>query len=832
MKKLNHLKSVITNNNLGNSKVNSTNTKKLFNNQDFTINSVIYKPMMNNFTSNNNIWNGFHKKSIVERQHQLKSISQDIDLNLLNKGGLEIIRADSMVENCIGILSLPVGLGLHFKINSKNYSVPMAVEEPSIIAASSAIAKLIGNYGGFFSMSDEPIMTTQLHIIDCNSRETINLLKAKENEIISLGNNYCQKMVQRGGGVLGINFRELKSGNENGIIVLDILINVCESMGANLLNTVAEGVSIYIESIIKGKVLMKILSNLSVLRKTLTEFKIPVSSMEYKGISGKEVCYRIIKAYEVACLDVFRTTTHNKGVMNGIDAVALALGQDWRAIEAGCHAYASLKEKEENGIEKDMVENDQYKSLTYYKLIEIDGIEYLYGRLKIPLALGVVGGAIGSNPNYSNFYKILGQPSSKELASIMASVGLSNNLAALRALVCTGIQKGHMGLHARNIAIRVGTPENLISEVVEFMKNSGSITEDTSKEYLLSHNLFKDIRKETNRKQNLSNFFIEINYDFLKQPITMNIVIDTPDKMNPLTLTIQSNNIETKFDEKDKRNSELYMILFGSKSNEWLKTFLSLVNKLEITKNDSITSKLKFLLILFYTISYNLINHNLELSKTFIELLEKNMSASKYLNKENFTEIKDFNLLFGFHLISEILEIIKFYLDNYSQSHKYKEMLTDELKASLKSFIKSNELPKTKENFNEYFELRLNRINAKVILLTELCFSEHHLKQKLNTIEVNEFLNFGKYIEINATLIRDFYKRNVSENASKNSFNYFKKFYPEEKYFEILNEEKNILKKSFEKNEIFTEILAKFEKEFTDMYKYNSENLNNLKPKF
>lgn len=492
--KSNHL--IKTNNNhlypISQKQMSINNNK---NNND-SINKSYQKIQTNNPSHSSNdsssgIWNGFHKKSVLERQHQLRTISRDIDIDILNKGGLEIIRADSMVENCIGLISLPVGLGLHFKINGKSYSVPMAVEEPSIIAATSAIAKLVGTYGGFFSVSDPSNMTTQLHIIDTNTDKTVELLKKNKDMIINTANNYCQKMVQRGGGVKGINIRVLKPGNDNeGIICLDIIMNVCESMGANSLNTVAEGVSIFVEDLLNkfssGRVLMKILSNLSVLRKTTTEFKIPVKAMAYKGLSGKEVCYRIIKSHEIACLDPFRTTTHNKGIMNGIDAVALALGQDWRAIESGCHAYSALKELDfnKNDIENDLVEYDRYKSMTYYKILEIEGEEYLYGRLRVPMALGVVGGPLASNPNYSNLYKILGKPTSGELASIMTAVGLSNNLAAMRALVCTGIQVGHMALHSKNVAIRAGVPDKILLEVVEFMKNSGSITEDTAKNYL------------------------------------------------------------------------------------------------------------------------------------------------------------------------------------------------------------------------------------------------------------------------------------------------------------------------------------------------------------
>lgn len=429
------------------------------------------------------IWNGFHKKSILERQHHLKSQVPNLDLDKIRQGGLEIIRADSMIENCVGMISLPIGLGLNFLINSKKYTVPMAVEEPSVIAAASSAAKLIALHGGFFStFTINPTMMGQIHIIDTNSIETKKLLESMEQKIVYTANTYCQKMVQRGGGAKEIRVRVLQEGTTDGILSLDIFIDTCESMGANLINTVCEGVSAFLEPMIpNGKILMKILSNLCVERMVSTEFKIPVKAMSYKGIPGEEISKKIIKAYEVATLDKYRATTHNKGIMNGIDAVAIALGQDWRAIEAGCHTFASMSY---SNATRDY-EVDKYKPLTFYKLIEIKGEHYLYGSLTVPMSLGVVGGAINSNPIYSNLYKILGNPSTTELAGIMASVGLANNFAGLRVLVSLGVQQGHMGLHAKNVAIRSGVPDRLLNEVVDFMKKQGNITDEAAKEYLI-----------------------------------------------------------------------------------------------------------------------------------------------------------------------------------------------------------------------------------------------------------------------------------------------------------------------------------------------------------
>lgn len=427
-------------------------------------------------------FDGFYKKTLEERHAILQKLVPELDFEKITQGGLDTSRAESMVENCIGIISLPVGLGLNFLVNGKKYSVPMALEEPSVIAAASSIAKLVSQHGGFFATySQNPTMMGQIHIVDTNTDDMLKFFEEQEEQLLNIANTYCQRMVQRGGGARNVRLRILKEGINDGIVSIDIFVNVCDSMGANLINTVSEGVSAYLHPLIpSGKIIMKILSNLTRDRMVSAEFKIPVKDMAYKGLSGEEICNRVLKAYEIACIDKYRAATHNKGIMNGIDAVAVALGQDWRAIEAGCHAFASISYSKKD----DEYNFDEYKPLTFYNIIEIKDKKFLYGCMKIPMALGVVGGAIQSNPVYSNLFKILGNPNSSELAGIMASVGLANNLAAIRAIVSTGIQQGHMGLHAKNVAIRAGIPDSALAEVVEYMKSTGKINEDAAREFL------------------------------------------------------------------------------------------------------------------------------------------------------------------------------------------------------------------------------------------------------------------------------------------------------------------------------------------------------------
>lgn len=454
-------------------------------NKTFSVGDNIVSP-----TFDNTRWAGFHRKNIVERQRYIQKIHPEIDISLLKNGGLSLLRADSIIENCIGILSLPVGLATNFVINSKKYSVPMAVEEPSVIAGVSTTAKLIGENNGFFAYCDPSFMIGQIHIADLeNEEEAIKKINLNKEILIKKANDHCQHMVQRGGGVQEIFCRKLVNEHPNtnfsnhctiktNFICLDLIVDVVDSMGANTINTVTEGLSGFLEDFLncRGKIILKILSNLSIYRKATAEFKISLKNLTYKHISGEKLAEKIIKAYEISYLDPFRASTHNKGIMNGIDAVAIALGQDWRAIEAGAHTYAAINPKN--------FDYDRYKPLTYYKIIEVKNEKFLFGSLTMPIAIGTVGGSINSNPIYENMFKLIGNPNAQQLSNILVSVGLAQNFAALRALVSEGIQKGHMGLQGRNVAIRAGVPDFLVADVSNFMKNNNSINEVTAKKYL------------------------------------------------------------------------------------------------------------------------------------------------------------------------------------------------------------------------------------------------------------------------------------------------------------------------------------------------------------
>lgn len=283
-------------------------------------------------------------------------------------------------------------------------------------------------------------------------------------------------MANRGGGVKDLRHRklyELKTDSEDkDVIAVELLIDVQESMGMNVCNTVAENTSVYISEIIgSGKIGLRIASNLCTERMASAFFKIPLSNLSWKEVSGKEVAQGIINAYEFAFHDKYRASTHNKGIMNGIDAVALALGQDWRAIESSAHTYAAI--------------NGDYKPLTHYKIVKSkNGEEFLLGKIELPIACATKGGALNSNSSYGVAHMIAGNPNGRQLAGMLACVGLAQNFAAIRALSIEGIQKGHMNLHAKNIAISAGVPTDLISEAVEYMKEKGNYDVITAQEFL------------------------------------------------------------------------------------------------------------------------------------------------------------------------------------------------------------------------------------------------------------------------------------------------------------------------------------------------------------
>ena len=406
----------------------------------------------------------FYQANIPERLDILRErglLNKQDFFDLLNHDNvLTGEQADKMIENVVGVFSLPMGLGLNFLVNDKPYLIPMVVEEPSIVAAVSSAAKTARNAGGFKSVSDDPVMIGQVQIVDVDHPSKVQhaILQSKE-EIINLANSLHPRMVARGGGVKDIEVIIHPGATHKGdIVVVHLMVNTGDAMGANLVNSMCEGVASLIEKISDGKVFLRILSNLTDRAMIKASCRIPAKLLDGKGYSGEEVRDGIILANEFAYVDPYRAATHNKGIMNGIDALAIATGNDWRAIEAAAHAYAAR--------------GHSYTSLTHWSRTD-DG--ELHGVLEIPLKVGIVGGSLESNPAVGIAYRILDVSSAKELAEVMGAVGLAQNFAALRALVTEGIQQGHMTLHARSVAVSAGTPPEIFDDVVEKLVEDGEI---------------------------------------------------------------------------------------------------------------------------------------------------------------------------------------------------------------------------------------------------------------------------------------------------------------------------------------------------------------------
>jgi hydroxymethylglutaryl-CoA reductase len=345
--------------------------------------------------------------------------------------------ADHMIENAIGVFGLPYGVGLNFRVNLRDRLVPMAVEEPSVVAAASYAARLVRAAGGFRAEADPPLMIGQIHVVqvpDVPGART--RLEAAARELLAIADATRPSLVQRGGGARSLEVRELPATACGPVLVVHLAVDVGDAMGANIVNSMAEALAPHVEALSGGEARLSILSNLADRRLARAWTRLPFDLLRTDTLDGGEVARRIVEAWALAAADPYRATTHNKGVMNGIDAVALATGNDWRGVEAGAHAWAAR--------------NGRYEPLTTWSL---DG-DTLRGGVELPLAVATVGGHLDLNPRARLSLRLLGAASARDLAAVMAAVGLGQNLAALRALVTEGIQRGHMALHARGLELR------------------------------------------------------------------------------------------------------------------------------------------------------------------------------------------------------------------------------------------------------------------------------------------------------------------------------------------------------------------------------------------
>jgi hydroxymethylglutaryl-CoA reductase len=402
---------------------------------------------------------GFYKMSAAERLDIVKGFGNLTDEEasaIAGTGGIDPSLPEKMIENAIGVMRMPLGIAVNFLINGKDYLVPMAIEEPSVVAAASNSAKMARVLGGFRTSSTPPIMIGQIQVtrVDDLRKATGHLLDARE-DLLELANAQDPMLVKLGGGAKDIEVRlidTIKGPN----IVVHLLVDVRDAMGANAVNTMAEALAPQIEKLTNGRVYLRILSNLAKHRLARAE-----AVWDKEALGGEDVVDGVIEAYAFAEADPYRCATHNKGIMNGVDAVIIATGNDWRAIEAGAHAYAAR--------------SGSYKPLTEFGKTE-EG--HLKGAIEIPMAVGTIGGATRVHPTARACLKLLGVKGAQELGEVAAAMGLAQNLAALRALATEGIQRGHMSLHARNMVLSVGCPPELVDEAVRILISEGKVRMD------------------------------------------------------------------------------------------------------------------------------------------------------------------------------------------------------------------------------------------------------------------------------------------------------------------------------------------------------------------
>jgi hydroxymethylglutaryl-CoA reductase len=414
---------------------------------------------------------GFYQHSLAERAAvvaQWAGLERDDQAVLLGLSGLSASQADHMIENVIGIHALPLGIATNFLINGQDYLIPMVVEEPSIVAGVSYAAKLARGGGGFITTADDPVMIGQIQVLDVdNVYAAAGRVWDARARLLEEANCCDRVLVELGGGAREIELRPFPDTPAGPMLVIHLLFDVRDAMGANAINTTCERLAPLIEDLTGGRINLRILSNLADRRKATASCIIPAESLEADSMSGADVISAVVEAAVFAQVDPYRATTHNKGVMNGIDAVALATGNDWRAIEAGAHAWAAR--------------SGRYTSLTEWWRDEQGDLR---GRIELPLAVGIVGGATRVHPTAQIALKILDIATASELAQVMAAVGLAQNFAAIRALATEGIQRGHMSLHAKQIALAAGASEQEVLAVARQMVEEGTITAQRAAEIL------------------------------------------------------------------------------------------------------------------------------------------------------------------------------------------------------------------------------------------------------------------------------------------------------------------------------------------------------------
>ncbi len=414
---------------------------------------------------------GFYNLPLAERRAQLASaggLTAEELAALDGEAGLAPAQAEAMIENVIGVFSLPIGVALNFIVNGREVLVPMAVEEPSIVAGASFMARLARARGGFTARTTPPEMIGQIQVLDVPDLHAARqAVLEQKNALLAEAAEIDPVLKRLGGGPRDLEVRLIEQSPIGPFLVLHLIYDVRDAMGANAVNTACERLTPQVAAITGGRVHLRILSNLADRRLAQAHCTIPLSELAFGDFSAEQVRQGILEAWAFAAADPYRAATHNKGIMNGIDPIVIATGNDWRAIEAGAHAYAAR--------------SGRYTSLSIW---EMDADGNLAGTLEMPMAVGIVGGATKVNPAARAALKLMGVQSASELAEIIVSVGLAQNLAALRALATEGIQRGHMALHARQVAMAAGAEGEQITRLAQQLVSENVVRIDRAEEIL------------------------------------------------------------------------------------------------------------------------------------------------------------------------------------------------------------------------------------------------------------------------------------------------------------------------------------------------------------
>lgn len=414
---------------------------------------------------------GFYDLSFEDRLAELARRGQlsEEDLAVLSgAAGLDVQKADHMIENVVGLFALPLGIGLNFMVNGRDVLVPMVVEEPSVVAGASFMAKLARSGGGFIAQTSLPEMIGQMQLLDVPDLPAARLtILEHKDELLAEAAEIDPVLKELGGGPRDLIVRQIDTSPCGPYLVLHLIYDVRDAMGANAVNTAVEKLAPRVEALTRGRVHLRILSNLADRRLARARCTILLDQLAFGEFSAAQVRDGIIEAWAFAASDPYRAATHNKGIMNGVDAVVIASGNDWRAIEAGAHAFA--------------VKNGRYTSLSTWGQ---DREGNLVGTLEMPMAVGIVGGATRVHPTAQAALRLMGVKTASELAEIIVSVGLAQNLAALRALATEGIQRGHMGLHARQVAIAAGAQGEMVERLAQQMVAESAVRIDRAREIL------------------------------------------------------------------------------------------------------------------------------------------------------------------------------------------------------------------------------------------------------------------------------------------------------------------------------------------------------------